>query len=662
MKKIYSLYIASLLSCVGVISTQISFAQQTGSFDRTITFTSIPNWALSYYVPTTYNAATKYRLVIGLHGVGDTPQNMRDYLVQVAAYPGTNFSGAIIVCPYGGGGVTYDQTDWWTVCDTSIITRCITDAMSAYNIDPTDIYLNGFSIGGRAALRYGLINYKRFRGLELWASALQNMNEVNNLTSFTYPWQNGQYIPITMAVGSNDGNAILNSTAYQHLSDAGALVAFQIYYGLGHAQLNYVSDFTSEFNYLDSNVSSYAMNDAGISNIASPFVEVCGGSFTPVVAIQNKGINNLTSAIINYQIDNGTINTYTWSGNLSRLGRDKVTLPAQSVSSGAHTFKAYTTMPNGVADTVPYNDGITENFNSITHGITDIAEGFEGAAFPPAGWRQAGSDSAWGWKFATTSLNGGPAFENLTTFPSGAYGQSASCIYFDNEIPNNLGKNYSIRTPEVDFTNASSPSLTYNYAYSPYSSSTGNDTLAVYYSTDCGSTWHALLQKGGLDLSTSGGYTTTVPFVPTSTQWKQETIDLNINGLTGQSEVMFSFENRSDYGHMMYLDNININSVTGIVNQSQQPVSVNIYPNPNNGQFILSVSAMANANYTIEVRNILGQMIYSEKLDGFSGDYSKQLDMKEHGGGVYFVSLKTQDNETSARALSRTLVKKVIVY
>ena len=666
MKKLTSLFRTALLIYIGVLSVQTSFAQQTGSFDRTINFSGNPDWTLSYYVPANYNVANKYKLIISLHGLGDTPQNMRDIDAYWGQDSGTNFYNAIIVCPYGGaysgGDSTADYSDFWTTCDTSIITRCITDAMSAYNIDQDDIYLTGFSIGGRAALRYGLLNYKRFRGLELWSPAIQSMDEVNNLTSFTYVWQNGQYIPITISVGGVGDYGIILSAAYQYLFDAGALVNFQIYYGLPHNGPKDVRDYVSEFNYLDSNADSYAMNDAEISNIASPFEEVCGASFAPIVTIQNKGINNLTSAIINYQIDNGTINTYNWSGNLIQLGRDKVTLPAQSFSAGAHTFKVYTTMPNGVTDTVPSNDSMAVNFNSITLGITSIAEGFEGVVFPPTGWRQAGSDSAWGWK-KTTNGQYDAEFENLTTAPSGANGQSLSCIYFDNELqPDNIGKSYSIRTPQVDFTNASNPILTYNYAYTPYSSSAGNDTLAVYYSTDCGITWHTLLKKGGLALSTTGGYYTPGPFVPTSAQWKQETIDLNITGLIGQPEVMFSFENIADFGHMLYLDNINVSAVTGIVNETQVSASLNIYPNPNNGRFTLSIKAITNANYTIEVKNLLGQMIYDEKLSGFSGDYSKQLDMKEHGGGVYFVSLKTQDNETSARALSRTLVEKVIVY
>ncbi len=660
MKKLNSLFRTSLLTCIGILLIQSSFAQQTGSFNRTINFNGNPGWVLSYYVPTNYNPANKYKLIIDLHGYGDTPQNERDVMVSVAVYSGTNMYNAVIVCPYGGGYIdgdtTADWSDFWTTCDTSIITSCMTDAMSAYNIDADDMYLNGFSIGGRAALRYGLLNYTRFRGLDLRTPAIQSMDEANNLTSFTYIWQNGQYIPITISVGGADNTySSILTVAYQHLSDAGALVNFQIYYGMGHSSPHFIGDYISEWNYLDSNATSYAMNDAGIVNIASPFQEVCGASFIPIATIQNKGVNNLTSATINYQIDNGTINTYSWSGNLMRLGREKITLSTQSVSAGAHTFRAYTTMPNGVADTVPSNDSMTINFNSITHGITSITEGFEGAVFPPLGWRLAGSDSAWGWK-RTSYQNANdqdPEFENLAIRPSGPTGDSAAGIFFDNEIPNNIGKSYSICTPQCDFTSASSPILTYNYAYSPYSASSGTDTMAVYYSTDCGSTWNTLLKKGGLALSTTGGYTSAVQFIPTSSQWKQETIDLNLSGITGQPEVMFSFENISDFGHMLYLDNINVNTVTGIVNETQESASLNIYPNPNNGLFTLSINATANANYTIAVRNLLGQMIYSEKLNEFSGNYTKLLDMKGYGNGVYFVGLKTQDCE---------IVKKVIVY
>ncbi|TAL62523.1 MAG: T9SS type A sorting domain-containing protein [Bacteroidetes bacterium] len=637
MKNIHSLF-RILLVCIGALSAQISFAQTTGSFTRTVNFGGNPSWALCYYVPASYNAANKYKLIIGLHGLGDTPQNYRSYLAGVSTTSGSPVYNSIVVAPYAGGDV---NTDFWSpVSDTGIITKSITDALSAYNIDPEYIYLNGFSLGGRSALRYGLLNYWRFRGLELWTPAIQSMNEANNLTSFKYVWQNGKHIPICMSVGSEDSYGGIIAAAHQHLSDSGAIVNYQIVDGMGHTGPPNSYKFAC-FDYLNINATSYAVNDAGVSVIATPFDEECNTSFTPSVTIQNKGINNLTSVTLNYQIDNGTVNTYNWSGNLILLGASKVILPSQSVSAGAHTFKAYTTLPNGVADALASNDAMTKNFSFITNGAVSLAEGFEGVTYPPTGWKCAGPDNAWSW----VKKSGGT---------SGGNGLSASSIRFDNYTPDNTGKRYSIRTQQYDFTNTVNPVLSYDYAYVPYQSGSGitTDTLAVYYSTDCGSSWTFLMKKGGAALSTAGAAINTV-FVPTSAQWKKEIINLT-GSLTGQSRVMFSFEDISGYGNMLYLDNINLTGITGIVNEMQEQEIV-IYPNPSKGMFNVQWLSrpIAGQPLTIEVKNVLGQIMYSEQWNEQPEDHTKQLDLKTFGKGFYFVSLKTAHSET---------VKKVIVY
>ncbi len=84
-----------------------------------------------------------------------------------------------------------------------------------------------------------------------------------------------------------------------------------------------------------------------------------------------------------------------------------------------------------------------------------------------------------------------------------------------------------------------------------------------------------------------------------------------------------------------------------------QASNIQLYPNPNNGLFTLSFNARNEENYNIEISNILGQIIYSEKLNGLSGAFTRQIDMKDHGSGIYFVSFKTPQSE---------VVKKVIVY
>lgn len=623
----------SLLLCLVTMSSQFVFAQQTGSFNRTVNFGGNPSWTLSYFVPTSYNAANKYKLIIGLHGLGDTPQNYRTYLAGVSTTASSPVYNSIIVAPYAGGDA---NTDFWTpVSDTGIITKAIADAMSAYNIDPDYIYLNGFSLGGRSALRYGLLNYWRFRGLELWTPAIQTVNEANNLTAFKYVWEKGKYVPICMTVGSTDGYRNIIPVAYQHLLDSGAIASLTIVDGLGHSPPANSYKFAC-FDYLNTNATSNTLNDAKAFSIGTPFDEECSTSFTPVVTIQNKGTNNLTSAVLNYQIDNGTVNTYNWSGNLIQLGKSNITLPVQSVSVGPHMFKVYTTMPNGVSDAVPGNDTVMESFNSLTNGAFSLSEGFEGSKFPPTGWRQAGSNIFWEWVKKNGSGLGG-------------FGQSATSIRFDNYSPNVTGKKYSIRTPQCDFTSPSNPVLTYDYAYS--GSSVYHDTLAVYSSTDCGITWNLLLKKGGVALNTATTGTAVVVFVPTASQWKKETI--NLAGLAGQSRVMFSFENISAFGNMMYLDNINVTGLTAIENETEENSSLGIYPNPNNGQFNIVALDLDQDNYSMEIRNVLGQVIYSEQLNELSGELTKQLDLSSFGKGLYFLSLKSPNSG---------IVRKVVVH
>ena len=620
MKNIYSVSKIIFLLAVTLSAVEVSFSQQTGSFTRTVTYNANSR-TLCYYVPANYNASNKYKLIVGLHGLGDTPQNFRDYLMVNSQMANTSATDAIVVCYAPAGGA---NGDFWTpVSDTGMVTKAINDAISAYNIDQSYIILTGFSLGGRSALRYGLYNYSRFHGMELWTPAIQAMSEANNQTSFKYKWENGKYIPICITVGGDDNqyNARI-STAYQHLVDSGAIVNLKIIYGMGHDAPPDSLQFIC-FPELNAGNASYGINDAGVSAIATPFDEECNSTFTPVVTIQNKGQNNLTSAVLNYQIDNSTVNTYNWSGNLQRLGVSTITLPSQSVSAGAHTFNAYTALPNGTSDILSSNDGQIKNFNYLTIGASmPMSEGFESSSYPQAGWKLTGTDKAWNW-----------TRKNKTS--SGGYGQSASCIYFDNFIPDNTGKNYSLHTPQYDFSNATSPTLSYDYAYTPvlYQSTIYGDTLAVYYSTDCGNTWTSLLNKGGMALSTTGSSSTTL-FVPTAAQWKTEIINLPAS-LIGQPEVMFSFENRCQWGNMMYLDNINITAVTAITEETS-PEQLNVFPNP----FSSSASVVSEMkNCSLKIFNVTGNVVRD-----FSNvnQFPFAIERENLSSGIYFLELRSE--------------------
>jgi hypothetical protein len=107
-----------------------------------------------------------------------------------------------------------------------------------------------------------------------------------------------------------------------------------------------------------------ANNDAGISTVSSPLGTICSDSIQPSIVLNNYGNLDLTSATINYNIDGGPNLTYTWNGNLTTGQSIIVNLPSQTVSTGTHTFNAFTVLPNGVVDSVGGNDLGSATFTS----------------------------------------------------------------------------------------------------------------------------------------------------------------------------------------------------------------------------------------------------------------------------------------------------------
>jgi PKD repeat protein/photosystem II stability/assembly factor-like uncharacterized protein len=93
-------------------------------------------------------------------------------------------------------------------------------------------------------------------------------------------------------------------------------------------------------------------------------------------------------------------------------------------------------------------------------------------------------------------------------------------------------------------------------------------------------------------------------------------------------------------------------SATGLSNVSGLS-ALEIYPNPSNGVFSLKFNTSVTDNYTVKVTNTLGQEVYEEKLNTFSGKYAKAIDISTFGKGVYMLSIVNSENKA---------VKRVMVY
>ena len=91
------------------------------------------------------------------------------------------------------------------------------------------------------------------------------------------------------------------------------------------------------------------------------------------------------------------------------------------------------------------------------------------------------------------------------------------------------------------------------------------------------------------------------------------------------------------------------------------PVSVNnreagqtfeIYPNPNNGQFNIKLENLKPDEYSIEIYNGIGSLVWKQENVRMDGSYSTPVNLKDFPAGIYSVALRNKAN---------SLIRKVII-
>ena len=91
----------------------------------------------------------------------------------------------------------------------------------------------------------------------------------------------------------------------------------------------------------------------------------CDSDVIPEISVRNIGLNTITSATIEYDIDGGTTQTYNWTGTLTPGNNVVFTLPVMTSTVGNHTFNATIINPNGIADENPSNNSSSSDFEVI---------------------------------------------------------------------------------------------------------------------------------------------------------------------------------------------------------------------------------------------------------------------------------------------------------
>lgn len=374
--------------------------------------------------------------------------------------------------------------------------------------------------------------------------------------------------------------------------------------------------------------------DAQLKTIDAPVQRICTNSFTPVVTIRNRGLQTLSNLLIKTVIDKGTPVSYTWTGSLPSLAINVVTLSAVTITPGIHQVKIFVASPNAGTDENNANDTLTtvvQYFDPVAT-VSEGFEGFEGSTFPPTGWDIVNPDHSVTWEKVTGVAKTG----------------NASVVIKNFDYANTYQQDY-LRLPEVNLVNIDSAFLAFQLAASTFTpvDTVGNnwDTLEVLISKDCGLSYISLYKKWGKTLVTTAAENTS-SFVPNSNEWRKDSI--NLTSYINAGKIMLAFRNINGFENNIYLDDINLRTIS--INPNLKAAGFLVTPNPVKNSVAVQFYPNPSNLKSIQLYNLFGQKIAETNISG-AGLPLYTFNVTRYPAGAYIVRAVFTD---------KVLVKKII--
>ena len=71
--------------------------------------------------------------------------------------------------------------------------------------------------------------------------------------------------------------------------------------------------------------------------------------------------------------------------------------------------------------------------------------------------------------------------------------------------------------------------------------------------------------------------------------------------------------------------------------------NLDVYPNPSRDIFNVSFTSEDVQNLDVRVLNVIGEVVYTEDLEQFVGEYTKAIDLATYTKGIYFLEITTNN-------------------
>lgn len=384
----------------------------------------------------------------------------------------------------------------------------------------------------------------------------------------------------------------------------------------------------------------------------------CSGSAAATVTVNPIPTPAITG---NKTICSGTSTTLTASGGTTYSWSNGATTPSITVSPNNTRTYTVTATASGCSGLTTATVTVNTSPAPAITGTTTICNGSSTTLTATGGGTYSWSNGATTASITVTPANtqtysvtataggcSGTAAKSVTvnSIPTPTItGTTTICSGTSTTLTASGGTTYTWSNGATTASITISPANTQSYTVTATSSSgcSGSTTKSVTVKTTPSTP--TITQNGSVLTSSSA----------TGNQWY-----LNGNPISGATAQNYTVTQNGNYTVVVTTNGCSsagsapLNYVSTDITQADNTYFLNIYPNPNDGNFNVAFNVSSKADYKLELRNTLGQIIYQEVLSDFTGTYLKQMNIAaDYGKGIYLISLSNPESET---------LKKVIVY
>jgi PKD repeat protein len=416
-------------------------------------------------------------------------------------------------------------------------------------------------------------------------------------------------VSIALTTGSNPGCSGTALTFTATPTNGGSTPAYQWQVNGGNVGTNSVTFTSSTLN--DGDIvscvltSSDACASSSTANSNTISIVVSSSSVTPTVSVSASASTICSGASVTFTAsgtNGGSTPVYQWMVNGANVGTNATTFTSTSLNNGDAVVCQFTSNdPCASTATVNSNTVTMSVSNSVTPSVTITIVGGSNPACQgtmitfTAATVNGGTSPQYQWM-----VDGANAGFNSSTF-------STSSLNDGNVVTCTLTSNASCTTTPT----ATSTGVTMTINPIPATPTISVSGLTLTSSASAGNQWY--LNGLAIAGATSQTYT--------ATENGNYTLVVTENGCSSQSSAIS-----------------NVNGV-GVENVSNPGTHFVVYPNPNDGNFNLVFTSTEITEYTVQLRNVLGQIVFQEIITNFTGSYFKTFDITNYGKGEYFLTI-----------------------